>query len=346
MARKTAKSKSTPSQATAALALQSKERLDALQKEHQWLLKQIGRKRKELQNFLEKMRSLATEIFGRGSASFQKLTNLDREIHALFAEIFRTRKFGKQTLPKIEGVYRSLQMMGVISPKPEAEAEAEELEESSEADETGEDWQEQERSNTFDSPAPDTSPRPSRNIRQTFVRLAEIFHPDKVTDGETAARHTEIMKEINRAYKEGDFARLLEIERQHQADTSVTVTAGDDMEREYARLAENNQILKDQYEEIKRELRLVRNTPEGEMVKDYRACVREGIDPIEEMLSEADSEVKALEEIRNFVRDFRDKKITIKEFLAGPTSKEGMDLEQMEALLEEMFGMPVTLVRR
>jgi len=66
--------------------------------------------------------------------------------------------------------------------------------------------------------SPESSPKSpeSRQIRRTFLRMAEIFHPDKVTDPETRMRHNEIMKEVNRAYKEGDIAKLLEIERQYQ----------------------------------------------------------------------------------------------------------------------------------
>lgn len=33
-----------------------------------------------------------------------------------------------------------------------------------------------------------------RKIRQTFLKLAEVFHPDKVQDSETHKSHAEIMK--------------------------------------------------------------------------------------------------------------------------------------------------------
>ncbi len=65
--------------------------------------------------------------------------------------------------------------------------------------------------------------------------MAEIFHPDKVTDPETRMRHNEIMKEVNRAYKEGDIARLLEIERQHQMGDTFEVegSSESDLKRTY-----------------------------------------------------------------------------------------------------------------
>ncbi len=63
---------SSDSPTSPALALSSLHfRLQALEEEHQWLLKQIGRKRNELKKFLDQMRSLATEIFQRGQPLYQ-----------------------------------------------------------------------------------------------------------------------------------------------------------------------------------------------------------------------------------------------------------------------------------
>ncbi|MHC5829381.1 MAG: J domain-containing protein, partial [Nostoc sp.] len=103
----------------------------------------------------------------------------------------------------------------------------------------------------------------SRKIRQTFLRLAEIFHPDKVKDSETQRYHTEIMKEINKAYQEGDLARLLEIERIQEVGEVIDNNSEDDLTRKCRTLEQQNQILLTQYENLKRELRLTKNTPEG-----------------------------------------------------------------------------------
>ena len=46
------------------------------------------------------------------------------------------------------------------------------------------------------------------------------------------------------------------------------------------------------------------------MVKEYRAAKKQGLDAVAEMVSELKSQLQSLENIRNFVRDFRDKKIT------------------------------------
>ncbi len=316
--------------------------LEGLEKEHQSLLKQIKKKRTELNNFVEKMRSLATEVFHRVSPNMKTMAELDVEIHALFAEILTTRKMGKQTQKNIQSLYRSLQMGGIISYKPieEEEEDDEELDELFEDDDSQENHQ---RRRQFweaegDSESP-TVPRTdeSRKVRQTFLRLAEIFHPDKVKDNETQMTHTEIMKEINKAYQEGDLARLLEIERKYEVGETIDNNSEDDLTRRCKNIEQQNQILKNQYEKLKEELRLAKNTPEGSMVADYKKAAKQGVDCIELMLETIQSQTKIVAEIRDFVQDFKDKKITIKEFLAGPESLRSMQQDMMEELMEKMM---------
>lgn len=350
----------SPSASTASLAVSSfHERLQVLEEEHKWLLKQIKRKRTELKKFLDQMRSLATEIFQRGNPLYKKLFELDTEIHGLFEDILTKKNLGKKSQKDILSVYHSLQYMGLLSPKfnEEDEDEDEELDAvfNDSSNEFNPDEEEnffnknaqnshQENFDNFSSERPEKSPE-SRQIRQTFLKLASMFHPDKVTDSETKMHHNEIMKELNRAYEEGDIARLLEIERQHhlQEEIDLNNATVSEIERQCLQRERDNQLLKNQYETLKRELRLARNTPEGQMVKDYRACKKEGIDAIGEILSSLENQVKGIENIRDFVRNFRDKKITLKEFLRGPNSKANhspkKEEEMLEMLLEELLGL-------
>ncbi|MGM3309356.1 J domain-containing protein [Anabaena sp. WFMT] len=318
--------------------------LEGLEKEHQSLLKQIKRKRTELNNFVEQMRSLATEVFHQATPCFKKMADLDQEIHALFKEIFTTRKFGKQTQKHIEGLYLNLQMSGIISPKSakqeDDDTELDQLFENPE--ENDENKNNQGRHHYWESQheAESTSAsrtEESRKIRQTFLKLAEIFHPDKVQDSETHKSHTEIMKEINKAYQEGDLARLLEIERQHQLGESIDSNSEDDLTRRCNNLEQQNEILKTQYEKLKQELRLAKNTPEGTMVSDSRKAAKQGINSVDLMLETLESQINIIVDIRDFIKDFREQKITIKEFLAGPPSLRSSREDMIEELLEEMM---------
>lgn len=342
MARKT---KTASSTTVTPLALSDLHlQLEGLEKEHQSLLKQIKKKRTELNNFVEKMRSLATEVFHRVSPNMQTMAELDAEIHALFTEILNTRKMGKQTQKNIQSLYRSLQMGGIISYKHiEEEKENDDNEELDELFEDNDSQENHQRRRQFweaeqDSESPTVARTDeSRKIRQTFLRLAEIFHPDKVKDNETQMTHTEIMKEINKAYQDGDLARLLEIERKYEVGETIDNNSEDDLSRRCRNIEQHNQILKNQYEKLKQELRLAKNTPEGSMVADYKKAAKQGVDCIELMLETIQSQTKIVAEIRDFVQDFKDKKITIKEFLAGPESLRSVQEDMMEELLERMM---------
>ncbi|MHC5939416.1 J domain-containing protein [Nostoc sp.] len=321
-------------------------RLQFLEKEHQSLLKQIKRKRTELKNFVEQMRSFGTEFLNKATPGFRKMAELDQEIHALFEEIFTTRKFGKQTLKNIQAVYRDLQVTGAISLKPNSQQLDTELDESfdnedSQSDfskETSEEqhqyWQGEQSVDSASVARTDNQ----RKIRQTFLKLAEIFHPDKARDSETQKSHTEIMKSINKAYQEGDLARLLEIERSQQPLEIIDNNNEDDLTRRCRTLEQHNQILLAQYEKLKQELRLTKNTPEGTMVCDSRKAAKKGIDPMAAIVETMESQINVVSGIRDFVKDFREQKITIKEFLAGPTPLHSLDEETIEDILEQMLS--------
>ncbi|MBG1260206.1 J domain-containing protein [Nostoc commune] len=338
--------KSLPLQSTSSTPLALSQlhiRLQFLEKSHQSLLKQIKIKRTELNNFIEQTRIFATEIFHKASPSFQKMAELDQDIHTLFEEIFSTRKFGKQTFKNIEAVYLKLQFTGIISLKPSRKQFSTELDElfdnpEPESDfsrETAEGrhqhWQTQEshgEARTGDK----------RKIRETFLRLAEIFHPDKVKDSETQTDHTEIMKSINQAYQEGDLARLLEIERLHQVGEIIDLNSEDDLTRKCRTIEQQNQILLTQYENLKLELRLAKNTPEGTMVSDSRKAAKKGIDSMAIMVKMIDNQINVVSQIRDFVKDFREQKITIKEFIGGPPTLHSLDEEIMSDILEQMLS--------
>ena len=65
--------------------------------------------------------------------------------------------------------------------------------------------------------APPSAARPrddkAGTLRDIFCRLAHALHPDRAGEGGDADARTEAMKDVNRAYREGDLASLVEIQR-------------------------------------------------------------------------------------------------------------------------------------
>ncbi len=316
------------------------EQIAALKKDQQWFLKQIQRKRTELKNLVEQMQEISLEMFQRCRPVVEKMMERDREIHQLFHEILKRRKLGKKSRKQIKEVYETLQEEGIISPE-EDETVNSFSEEFADAFSQAETSSEEGSQEASQRSAVSDPPANQRKIRDIFLRLASRFHPDKVTDSETQEQYTAIMQEVNQAYQQGDFAKLLEIERkQHDTATMSDQEEGEtSTEKERSQLTRENELLAQQYEEIKQELRYLRRTPEGEAVTDYRRATREGVDPINDVVEEAEAQLKAITEMRDFVRDFRDKKMSIQDFLRGPDLGQSMTPEDLEAILSEMFDI-------
>jgi hypothetical protein len=269
----------------------------------------------------------------------KQLLELDGKIHELFAEIFQRPKLGKQTRKDIEGIYYSLQMAGLLSPK-QIERDDEDI------DETDEDWNAEdffggnyrEKFKEFaDEPTP-INREDRQQIRQLFLKLADVFHPDKTLDDRDREYRTEVMKEINQAYAAGDLAKLLAIEKQHQMGETIDRDRESDLVHSCARMERDNDLLDRQLKDLKQEIRETKKTPEGSLVAEYKKMTKSGLDPIGEMVTETESQIEIVADIYQFITDFRDRKITIKDFIKGPKVLQQMRQVSAEEILMDFFA--------
>jgi hypothetical protein len=316
-------------------------RLEFLERDNEKLLKQIEKKRTELNNLLDKIREIGVEVAQRSAPILQQLLELDTKIHAVFTEIFTGKKLGKQTQKNIEKIYYTLQISGLISPSTSHSETSDDPEEFDDEDGwDAEDFfgrQQQSRFQT-EPESPQLDRDELKKIRQIFLRLADVFHPDKVGDDKDREYHTEVMKEINQAYQAGDLAKLLAIEKQHQMGEIIDRDSEDDLTRRCARIEQENEFLNSQFANLKQEIRATKSTPEGSIVAEYKKLTKSGVDPIGEMVAETESQIKVIGEVYQFVIDFRDKKMTIKDFMKGPAVFQQMQQVSAEELLMELFA--------
>jgi hypothetical protein len=319
-------------------------RLEFLERDNEKLIQQIEKKRTELNNLLDRIREIGVEVAQRTAPIMQQLLDLDTRIHAIFAEIFKGRKLGKQSRKSIEKIYYTLQISGLISPSGHLYQDADEADQS----EAEDDWDKQDDDDFFgcgsrspfnSEPEPPTIDRDEqKKIRQLFLRLADVFHPDKVQQDQDREYYTEVMKEINQAYQAGDLAKLLAIEKQHQMGETIDRDNEDDLTRRCARIEQENEFLNSQFANLKQELRDIKNTEQGSVVAEYKKLTKNGLDPIGEMVAETESQIETIAEIHQFVTDFRDKKITIKDFMKGPAIFQRMQPVSPEEILRELFS--------
>ncbi len=154
-----------------------------------------------------------------------------------------------------------------------------------------------------------------KKIRQLFLRLAENFHPDKVIEAAEKEYRTEIMKEINLAYQNADLARLLTIEKQQELEIVINFESSDDLTRNCTKVEAENTFLKEQLTTLKQELKLTKKTQQGEITAVFKKITKYGGDPIGEALHEVEAQITLAEELYKLVTDFRDRRITVREFL-------------------------------
>ncbi len=290
---------------------------------------------------LDRIREIGIEVAQRGAPILQQLLELDHQIHAVFTEIFERKKLGKQSRKSIEKIYYTLQMSGLISPRAISREELDSLDEQ----ESGDEWSEEDFFGRQQGSRDESVPEPPqidrgelKKIRQIFLRLADVFHPDKNLDDADSAYRTEIMKEINQAYQAGDLAKLLAIEKKHQMGEMIDRDSEDDLSRRCERIEQENEFLKSQFANLKQEIRATKSTQQGSMVAEYKKMTKSGLDPIGEMVEETQSQIKVITEVYQFVIDFRDKKMTIKDFMRGPAVFQQIQQVSAEEILMELFS--------
>jgi len=132
---------------------------------------------------------------------------------------------------------------------------------------------------------------PPKSLKDLYKKLAKKFHPDKADSPEQKARYTEIFKEINRAYEDGDEERMMELERE-LANSPDEVT-GDSVAEQLVRTIRKIAQVRTRIDAI---AVVTAELSESEFFQ-LRARVREakdsGRDLFAEMAAEVDAEIEA-----------------------------------------------------
>jgi hypothetical protein len=328
MARARVRQRPVPTQLSVS---QPPERLRGLLRVHKQLLDRIARRKKERTRLIDEARTLGAGLAAGLEPLAAACADLDKEIHALFGGLLARGRLAARKRKAVERQYLVLQNEGVISPGDDggpafAWAEDGADDGSDEGDGPG--------GASAGGPPPhaggSTAARPGgkgpiESLRGLYRRLATAIHPDKVQDEAERTRRTEIMKEVTRAYGNGDLARLIEIERLWSA-SDEPVTTADDVAQRCATLERTNGELRVQLRELDAEVRELRRSPHGDLVRDRRR----GGDPVAELLAQARAERDDLARIRDHVSAFDRGKITFADFIAGPLAHEHEEPEDLD----------------
>jgi hypothetical protein len=320
------------------------ERIAGLRRERDRLADKIGKKRAELDERVEAMRQAADAVFQKMPVLIEQQRALSAEVHALFAELLKGERLPRRQRRAVLDVYEVLKDEGLL------DMSASPLDPDGNEDQ-GENEFDAEWAAAFgDEPpsarAPGSGKRASghaegagseryspgggfsathagaqsgkESVRQLFRRLAIALHPDRTQHDAEKLRRTEAMKEVTRAYEEGDLARLIQIENTFLAGAVIPSQSEEDDQRQIAALERMVADLGRQLKQVERELREVRRSSPLEGLEEVMPELRFSDSPLETLLARAEQDLRELESVRDFVKSFRDGRITLAEFLVGP----------------------------
>lgn len=287
-------------------------RLRAEAQRREKALRRIARKREELRTLKEQTRDAGSTMEREVLPLLQEAGKLSQALVTMFEALTADEKRPKRQRKEIAQLYRYLVGSGLfagldlLEPIQPFAAEVA-------------------HSRAHDDPEPrfveSSDPRPAGTnheaVRALFRRLADALHPDKTPDEVEKAARTEAMKRLTVAYREGDYAKLLELERA----LGVAAPPPDEPD-EYEALVRSNAALRKQERALDKELRALRAMGAG----DPTAALQEARDALAD-----------LQRIHDFVASFRDGKISYEAFRAGPTPPDPSDADDVDELMMDLF---------
>lgn len=322
-------------------------RVIALMREQEKLILKIARKKQSLEKEAASVKELQVHLTraqdGMGPLMEQG-HKVDQEIHQLFATLMAKGRLKAKERRLVREVYDELQSDGTLTRAPDA------------MDEDVLDWlqDDPEPGPRDEHHAPHGSPdsaaaakRPAgkaaSSLRDIFRRLAVAIHPDRSQTDEDRHHRTEAMKEVTRAYRDGDLARLLELENAWLTEEKAPVDAADETDRRCANLERTNRELKTQLRELEDELRELKNSLPALAADELGLRGKNGAARVEAMIAEAEVGINGLRQLRDFVSSFVDGEITLDEFMVGPAGgseeEDGdVDMADLDAFLDDIFA--------
>lgn len=310
-------------------------RAEALLRERARLLREVHKKKLQLERVREQMSRDAAAASARMAPLIRRHDALIAELTSLFAELLTTGRIPARARKQISKLRRLLELRGVLPAQAEAnEAEPFAPHERHEAPPPhgpGKPPGARPAARPSESAAPEVAGakqvgQQRRSLRELFRSLVKAIHPDQARKDAERDRRTQVMKEVTRAYEEGDLARLLELETSWQTEQAISEQA-DSVARCRA-LEQINRELLDQVRRLTREIRDLKREAAEESL---------GLAP-DELVERASRELDELEEICRFIESFRDGRLSVAELERGPGPlRDVEDLELLEQLFSDFF---------
>jgi hypothetical protein len=318
MARRRSRSQAAGVSASEVLAPHAAEaRARELLKERARLLRDVQKKQQLLEQIKQRTSRVADDAVAKMAPIVARRNALALTLAALFDELAAGRLTARARR-QLERLRRSLELQGLLEPRVDSEQGVEtEWHEAAGpgAGRAGDASPGARRGGARRPPASGARPEVAgarqvgqerRSLRELFRSLARAIHPDQARHEGERQRRTEVMKQVTRAYEEGDLARLVELESAWHNAHALSESA--DPEQRCRELSRQNGELLKQLREVTRQLRdAKRELLEAELSH-----------PSAELVELASLELDDVEGICEMLRRFRDGKISISDLTEGP----------------------------
>jgi DnaJ-domain-containing protein 1 len=308
-------------------------RLDALQQEHERLLRDITKKRAMRDVVEADARDAASAIAARVMPLREAFGATLRELKAIFVGLLgEDSHLNKRDKARVRRLYARL------LPDLAGERDDEEEPRSAPFDREGPSWDEVPDDG---SEAGYSAHKPAEKntgvLRALFRKLAIALHPDKVQDPSEREQLTSVMKEVTRAYETGDVARLVEIERAWLAHGAAPEQEND-VARRITELLSANKELRRQLRALTAELKEIKHSVPGLASPRRRGARSSAVrTELDEMVEQMERELAELRGLRDFARRFADGEVSVTEFLLGPELGHDDD-DPLDQMLAEVLA--------
>ena len=312
------------------------------------LLVKITRKKQSLDKQLASINEVQIHL-ARAQEGMRPLMEqgqkVEQEIHQLFAALLAKGRLNRKDQRLIKKLYCELQRRGTLSPAPDAVDDDDLFAWPDDEPEPCSCGVHHPPPGSPDSAAAAKRPTPkgTSSLRDIFRRLAVAIHPDRSQTDADRDHRTEAMKEVTRAYQDGDLARLLELEKAWLAAEETPVDGQDETARRCSSLERTNRELKKQLRALENELRELKHSVPVLAADELGLLGKGSAARVETLISEMQDSLNGIHKVRDFVRSFVDGKIAIDEFLMGPdggtdSADMDLDLEDVDAFFADMFS--------
>ena len=275
----------------------SMQRLEKLLRDRDLLLRKVARAQRSLANFSARVEREVGAIRSSVFPLIAKMRALSTEIRCLFDEILAYARRSPGVNKKVKNVFGRVEenlKLGAADedpkpsarPFPHAGAYAE-----------------------LESAHARGAEEGQSSLRIVFKRVALALHPDRASSDAERTRCTELMKEVTRAYDEGDLAKLIELESTWiESAPPPSPDSEDEYERRCREIERLNRALRAQDNALTRELRTMKR----------KHSMSPFAMPVAEAVAMVERDLAKLVATRDLVKSYRDGTITLRQFMLGP----------------------------